>query len=199
VGELVFGAFGGTCRNSFASGVNAVGDVVGYSTTDAGVHGFLWHGEGTRIDMGTLGGPTSWAVAVNARAEVAGVSDTDRVVSCQTNEWGTFCTYEAHAFLWRDGRMSDLGTLGGPHATARAINDRGDIVGESDTADVVYCYDEGGEHVCIHEIHAFLWRNGLMIDLGQRGEFSFATGINTSGKIVGGRGSSIALWVPDSR
>ena len=38
-----------------------------------------------------------------------------------------------HAFLWEDGTMYDLGTLGGASSTAVAINDSGQILGESET------------------------------------------------------------------
>jgi len=58
------------------------------------------------------------------------------------------------AFLWEHVVMQDLGTLpSGAFSAALAINNRGEIVGASDTA------RRGASH-------AFLWRNGTMIDLG---------------------------------
>ena len=47
--------------------------------------------------------------------------------------------------------MYDLETLGGSYSFAFGINERGEIVGESDTA-------EG-------DTHAFVIRGGVMIDL----------------------------------
>ncbi len=56
-----------------------------------------------------------------------------------------------HGFLYTDGMMHDLGTLGGSYSFAFNINDRSEIVGESDTAD--------------GDTHAFVVRGGVMIDL----------------------------------
>src|SRR5262249_30720361 len=45
-----------------------------------------------------------------------------------------FCTRcHAHAFLWRAGQVTDLGTLGGAEESSRAVavNDRGQVLGES--------------------------------------------------------------------
>jgi probable HAF family extracellular repeat protein len=79
----------------------------------------------------------------------------------------------AHAFVWRQGRVTSLGTLGGKESAATAMNDRGQIVGWSDTK-------TGGGH------YAFLWQNGKMSNLGARGGgWSEATSINDAGQVVG--------------
>lgn len=46
----------------------------------------------------------------------------------------------------------DLGTLGGTYSFAAAVNDRGQVVGISETAS--------------SERHAFFWEEGVMTDLG---------------------------------
>src|SRR6266567_1160672 len=108
-------------------------------------------------------------------ANVTDLSNFGQVVGTSAN----------HAFLWENGAMTDLGTLGGSLSAANAINDKGQIVGESTTA--------SGEK------HAFLWENGVMKDLGVPGETSSAHGINSHGYIVGAisgknvRGGAI-LW-----
>jgi probable HAF family extracellular repeat protein len=69
--------------------------------------------------------------------------------------------------------LTDLGTLGGATSEAAGLNLLGDVVGWSATA-------EG-------QIHAFLYRNGQMFDLGALpgGSDSFATAISDEGVVVG--------------
>lgn len=66
-----------------------------------------------------------------------------------------------HPFLWRNGVMKDLGTLGGPNASVGGMNDRGDVtVGGSDTGKP----DPLGEDFCglgTHQIClSFVWHYG---------------------------------------
>jgi len=70
--------------------------------------------------------------------------------------------------------MTDLGTLGGRTSGPEAINERGDVTGDSVTADGLS--------------HAFLWTaSGGMQDLGTLpgGGFSSARDINTRGEVIG--------------
>ena len=90
------------------------------------------------VDLGSLGGDTSEARAINARSQVVGLSQTSSGAK--------------HAFVWENGVMRDLGTLGGDYSNAVAINNRGDIAGVST--------DASGS------MRAVLWRNGLTQDLG---------------------------------
>jgi probable HAF family extracellular repeat protein len=75
-----------------------------------------------------------------------------------------------HAFLYRDGVMRDLGTLGGRASHALAINDEGVIVGTASAANGV--------------ARPFVYRDGVMTDLGFSGGFiqGVAWAINNSGE-----------------
>ncbi len=118
--------------------------------------------------------------------DLGGLSGNKFASATSINEAGQIVGISAkHAFLWENGVMIDLGTLGGNLSAANAINGRGQVVGESETA--------GGE------MHAFLWEHGVMKDLGNPGETSAAQGLNTRGEIVGAtsgknvRGGAV-LW-----
>ena len=68
--------------------------------------------------------------------------------------------------------VTDLGTLGGYASNATDLNQAGQVVGASDTADGFY--------------RAFVWDNGTMTDLGTLGGIhSWAEGINDQGQVVG--------------
>jgi probable HAF family extracellular repeat protein len=69
------------------------------------------------VDLGTLGGATATAQAINNRGQVTGYSAT--------------ANGDIHAFLWEKGLMIDLGTLRGNYSDAYAINDLGQVAGQS--------------------------------------------------------------------
>jgi probable HAF family extracellular repeat protein len=113
----------------------------------------------------TAGFDSSYAYGINQAGHVAGY---------ETNSAGGL-----HAFLWRNGAMTDLGTLGGAISYAFAVNDSDQVVGTSQTG----ALDANGNPI----FHAFLWQNGAMKDLGALpgGVDSEGFGINNLGQVVG--------------
>jgi len=90
---------------------------------------------GRNIDLGTLGGKNSWTNygGINDRGEVVGFAETS-VLDPDGEDMCAFRTMKTcHPFLWRDGHIMALPTLGGNNGQASAINNRGQIVGISET------------------------------------------------------------------
>lgn len=105
-------------------------------------------------------------------------NDFDEVVGYAGTRWD----FAFHGFLrQRDGSILDLGTLGGRNSYARDINNRSEVVGDSDRS----FFDQARG--------AYLWRQGTTIDLGALPEvqaagwddLTMAMAINNRGQIVG--------------
>jgi probable HAF family extracellular repeat protein len=131
------------------------------------MHAFLWQDQRPMHDLGTLGGPDSIGEFVNQRGQVAGVSFT----SFTPNPGTGIPTQDP--FLWDNGAMIDLGTLGGTAGWPYGLNNKGQVTGQSRVADDVH-------------FHAFLWTRGVLTDLGTLGgDNSSARWINDAGEVVG--------------
>lgn len=142
------------------------------------MHGFLWK-HGQLIDLGTLdGGPLSISSAVNSSGEVVGLSMT----STQDPFSMAFGFYQIRAYIWKDGVMQDLGTLGGPDAMALRINESGQVAGNSYTSFTP-------SDTCVFgglTTGAFLWQEGKMTDLGNfGGTCTSVSDLNNRGQVVG--------------
>jgi probable HAF family extracellular repeat protein len=142
---------------------------------------FLWdHGKMT--DLGTLGGTWGFAQCTNSRHQVIGLSSLAETPIACTDGLLTGC----HAFLWEDGQMRDLGTLGGPNSEAQWINESGLIAGSAD-------FPRPEPAVNHHD--AVIWKNGKIKDLGRvdSDACSRAYGLNELGQVVGGSGDCHAF------
>ena len=90
---------------------------------------------GVNIDLRTLGGDNSWTNygGINDRGEAVGMSETS-VPDPNGEDMCAFHTQKTcRPFLWRDGHIMALPTLGGNNGQAAAINNHGQIVGISET------------------------------------------------------------------
>lgn len=135
-------------------------------------HAFRWN-KGVITDLGTLGGNNSEATAINDPGEVIGTSE---ITTVPDPELGF---PPAHCFLWREGEMRDVGTLGGKLSWAGGINNRGQVAGVSNLL---------GDS----DFHGFLWEDGAFTDLGPfpGDTASVASGLNNQGEVVGASGNT---------
>jgi probable HAF family extracellular repeat protein len=109
-----------------------------------------------------VGGNQSYANDKNNRGQVVGLRYVEDVRAFK-------------AFMYKDGIMKNLGTLGGSNSGAYAINDSGHIVGDSTLT-------QSNNFV----FHAFLYDGTTMKDLGTLGgTVSWGLDINNSGQVVG--------------
>jgi probable HAF family extracellular repeat protein len=146
------------------AGNNDRGQVVGITNTCdfSAVRPLIWEKKKI-IDMGNIG-PGPAPVSINNKAQVGGT-------------YLDPATGGNRAFFWQDGVVTDLGTLPGDvTAEGGAINDRGQIVGQS--CSTTSC-------------RIFIWQNGIMTDVNalipaNASLYPFmALGINSVGEIVG--------------
>jgi probable HAF family extracellular repeat protein len=138
--------------------------------------------DGSVVDLGTLGGNESVAYSVNDRGQAVGCA-----ANAKSDPFG-FCgifagvPQQSRAFLWQNGTMKDLGTLGGPDALAELVNDEGQVAGWSLTDSTV------NPSTGTPTQHPFLWENGKMRDLGTIGGTAIylINHLNNRGQLVGG-------------
>ena len=118
------------------------------------------------VDLGTLGGTTSYGQGINASGQVTGYAYL-----------GGNAVY--HAYLYSNGGMTDLGTLGGANSIGYGINASGQVTGQAALA---------GTPTSSQVSHAFLGNAASLADLGSFGGSSASSSgnaINDSGQVTG--------------
>ncbi len=164
---------------AFAFGINNHGQVVGGSGLcgnatpppyPSSPHAVLWERNGTTVDLGSFGGSSATASAINNRGDVAGTAATADGLP--------------RPFLWTPESRTMI-ELTPPDAfpvaiapCCKTINDQREIVG--------FMLDSEFSNP-----RAFLWKDGVMVDLNDlvrrnsRWVLQSAAGINASGQIAG--------------
>lgn len=127
---------------SDATAINNNNVIVGWwntTTSTSPRKAAVWSGPQYQVSfLNSLGGPSSYATAINDSGVVVGNSQISSTVY--------------HAVRWNNVVPTDLGTLGGSNSYATAINASGVIVGQSQLAGNVTS-------------HAVIWEDDVAVDL----------------------------------
>lgn len=151
--------------SSYATDMNNLGQIVGsYGPALIDVYSYFLYQDGT-ITITSIGERLStFNGAINDSGIIAGF-------------FGDIDNSNGGAALWQNGEITHLGTLGGLGSGARGINNLNQVVGFSTTLS--------------GSTRAFLWQDGVMIDLNDLAPDSFswkivqAVDINDSGVVIG--------------
>jgi len=170
--------------------------------SDSSWHAALWlSGHNLPLDISTpgLGGRNSEAFGVNERGQAAGVAETNRLDPngedfCGFGAQGL--PYNGHAclpFLWQNGVMTALPTLGGANGAAGQINKWGEVAGFVETL------NRDPDPACpVHQFKPVVWANGIAQELTipLNGDTEGALyGINDNGQVVGASGTCMPFSV----
>lgn len=149
--------------------------------------------DGLKFDLGTLGGLDSWINwgGINEQGEAVGLAETS-VLDPNGEDFCAFGTkLTCRPFVWRNGVMTALPTLGGNNGQASAINNRGQITGQAQTtvADAACPPYQTAPPV--------IWQKGKVQQLPTVAGDSdgLALGINDQGQAVGTTGSCSAPFI----
>jgi probable HAF family extracellular repeat protein len=142
--------------------------------------------KGRNIDLGTLGGPNSTTFyKPTEQGEVAGAAETSNPDPLGED----FCFFGTHliclAFVWQNGTMTALPTLGGNNGTANYINNHSQVAGlaENTTLDSTCSNSE-------YQAEPVIWNKGVAQQLRtvSGDPDGFVNVINDEGVAVGGSG-----------
>lgn len=162
---------------NFGLAINDNTEIVGYVDSDGVVDGTnvysaaFWEQDANgNFVLTNLGIPNGFA-----QSFARDLNENGLVIGQATN--GSGATLTSSGFLWDNGNLINLGSLGGTRGDALSINESGQIVGFSNLASEV--------------AHGTLWQEGQLFDLnnlvinGTGWVLNQATGINGRGQIIG--------------
>jgi probable HAF family extracellular repeat protein len=189
LGTLPGGTY--TYGNWIANHDEIAGNVVLANGT---LHAVLWR-NGMISDIGTPGleGQNSVSYAINDRSQVSGLAETTTL-----DPYGEdFCGFGTHlvcrGFLWQDGAMSELPTLGGANGEGLGINNRGEVAGYAENTVV----DPTCPGPQLFQFKPVTWAKGEARELPTYpgDPEGIAIGINDNGAAVGASGTCLAYGV----
>jgi probable HAF family extracellular repeat protein len=209
------GGLGGP--SSVAFGVNDMGQAVGQAeTADPDHYGEDFCGFGTRrvcqpfvwkngvmaplpplTDANGIGGRNASAITINLRGQIGGTAEnTVRDSTCPPVDPALlqFQQFQFKPVLWEKGKIRELPTYGGdPDGVVFDINDSGQAVGASGTC---MALDIKASFTYLNQLHATLWQDGGVHDLGNLGGVgpNIAITINKWGQVVGASGTPDGLF-----
>jgi probable HAF family extracellular repeat protein len=169
------------------------GWVSGGADVGAALHAVLWR-RGEMIDIGNPGlGGNSMAFGVNERGQGVGEAE-DTATDLSTTE--DFCGFQAMGysfsptpcvpFIWTQGKMVPLKTLGGVNGVAVQINRFGGIAGYAENTTV----DPGCSAPQIYQFKPVVWFRDRIQELPTKNDKEgVAFSINDWGQAVGASGS----------
>jgi uncharacterized membrane protein len=177
------------------------GLIVGTALVPGGAdHAVFWHNGMGPVDLGTpgLGGQNSVGNWVNDAGQFVGAAQTTN----PDNE--DFCGFQAAGltsvrttclpFLWQNGEMAPLQTLGGQNGVATGLDNRGEIAGFAETI-----MPDPHPDCPVHQFKPVVWHNGqiqpqplqLLTSANDLNGEPFGT--NDNGQIVGASGDCTAF------
>ena len=150
--------------SAFTGVINARGQVAFSEDIGGGAQRAKFYDGSTVRDIGTLGGPTANAQAINDLGQVTGSASIDPAGDI------------SHAYRWSLATgMVDLSRPGGGNSVGFDINAKGQVAGTA-------VFDLASGELA----RAFLWRpSSGMLDLGSFGGISFGSALNDAGTVVG--------------
>jgi probable HAF family extracellular repeat protein len=173
-----FGASSVTFDQSFATGINASGQIVGFFTLqgDSTGTGFVYN-NGVLTNLGGLPGSVFSGGTIGSVA--TGINDTGQITGAALNTIANPTRYDAVIY---NGTWTDLGPGEG-----FAINAAGQLTGVISTSGQVVIPNYPAAYDTPMVGHAFIYSNGTMTDLGTLPGGTTAAGyaINATGQIVG--------------